>query len=188
MGILLKDRARAYLPQSVLETGSAVTDLRIVCYDGVVETFQAVFAWASSFMRRQLVAKFVMEDSGKRKDDVTLHLPEDSVEVVTALVHILVRGEITNLSGSMKRELQTLWKSLGIDRVEFEKLDMSNMKETKKVKNTRNVPKPPNPEQFTSFLMTLPRSSKPKAEIIANRKLTISKRLLKTPLKKPLLS
>ena len=86
------------------------------------------------------MAKFVMEDSGKRKDDVTLHLPEVSVEVVKALVNILVRGEVTNLSVSIK--LQNLWKSLGIDRIEFEKLDTSDMKETKKVKNTRNALKP----------------------------------------------
>ena len=72
MGILLKDRTRSSLPQTVLDSGSGVKDPRIVCEDGVVETCQAVFAWASSFMRRQLVAKFVMEDSGKRKDDVTL--------------------------------------------------------------------------------------------------------------------
>ena len=94
-------------------------DLKIVCDDGVVETYQAVFAWASSFMRRQLVAKFVMEDSGKRKDDVTLYLPGVSVEVVTTLANILVRGEVTNLSVILKRELQILWKSLGIDRVDL---------------------------------------------------------------------
>ena len=88
------------------------------------------------------MAKFVMEDSGKRKDDVTLHLPEVSVEVVKALVNILVRGEVTNLSVSVKIKLQILWKSLGIDRIEFEKLDTSDMKETKKVKNTRNALKP----------------------------------------------
>ena len=142
MPILLKDRTRASLAQNMLESGSAVKDLKIVCDDGVVETYQAVFAWASSFMRRQLVAKFVMEDSGKRKDDVTLHLPGVSVEVVTTLANILVRGEVANLSVIVKRELQILWKSLGIDRVEFEKLDISDMKESKKVKNTRNASKP----------------------------------------------
>ena len=110
MPILLKDRTRASLAQNMLESGSAVKDLKIVCDDGVVETYQAVFAWASSFMRRQLVAKFVMEDSGKRKDDVTLYLPGVSVEVVTTLANILVRGEVTNLSVIVKRELQILWE------------------------------------------------------------------------------
>ena len=113
MPILLKDRTRKSLPKDLVENDSAVKDLKIVCEDGVVETYQAVFAWASSFMRRQFVAKFVMEDSGKRKDDVTLHLPEIGVEVVTALANILVRGEVTNLSVHVKRELQMLWKSIG---------------------------------------------------------------------------
>ena len=142
MPILLKDRTRTSLPQNMVDTGSAVKYLKIVCDDGVVKTYQAVFAWASSFMRRQLVAKFVIEDSGKRKDDVTLYLPEVSVEVATTLANILLRGEVTNLSVIVKRELQILWKSLGVDRVEFEKLDISDMKESKKVKNTRNGTKP----------------------------------------------
>ena len=94
-----------------------------MCDDGVVESYQAVFAWASSFLRRHFVGKFVMEDSGKRKDDITMHLPGVSKEIVTALVRILVKGETTNVTNPVKRELDVLWRSLVIDRVEFDKLD-----------------------------------------------------------------
>ena len=55
----------------MFDTDWAVKDLKIVCDDGVVETYRPVFAWASSFIRSP---------------------------------------------------------SLGIDRAEFEKLDMSDKK------------------------------------------------------------
>ena len=44
-------------PQSMFDTDTAVKDFKIVCADDVVETYQAVFAWASSFFRRQSVLK-----------------------------------------------------------------------------------------------------------------------------------
>ena len=138
--IALKDRTRPSLYRHLAGNDSSAKDLKIVCDDGVVETFQAVFAWSSSFLRRQFVGKFVMEDSGKRKDDVTMYLPEFGVEVVNILASFLISGEVNNLSIYVRKELEILWKSLAIDRVEFEKLDFSALiKEKKKGKCVQSV-------------------------------------------------
>ena len=92
-------------------------DLKIVCDDGVVETYRPVFAWASSFIRSQ---------------------------------------------------------SLGIDRAEFEKLDMSD-KKAGKLKMLELPQNPPNPEQSTLYPMMLQRSSKIVSEILSRRKFINSK-------------
>ena len=81
-----------------------------------------MFAWNSSFLRRHFVGKFVMEDSGKRKDDVTMHLPGVSKQIVTALVGILIKGEATNVTNPVKKFWVTQFsdKEIGISIFELE--------------------------------------------------------------------
>ena len=71
MPIVLKNRTRNSLPENLHHSVALIAkDLKIVCDDGVIDSYQAVFAWASSFLRRQFVGKFVMEDSGSAVSDV----------------------------------------------------------------------------------------------------------------------
>eukprot|EP00092_Neocalanus_flemingeri_P019384 GFUD01020998.1.p1 GENE.GFUD01020998.1~~GFUD01020998.1.p1 ORF type:complete len:822 (+),score=261.57 GFUD01020998.1:62-2527(+) len=185
MPIQLRDRTRPSLYNQLAENESHVKDLKIVCDDGVVESYQAVFAWASSLLRRQFVGKFVMEDSGKRKDDVTVYLPEVAVEVVNTLTSVLVRGEVTSISSCVKKDLEILWKSLAIDRVEFDKLDISEItKVNKKPKNVQNIKTGPKPTK-SKLVHTIPDDTPKKLVNVkkARQKTSLSKIIVDIPQK-----
>ena len=100
-----------------------MTDLTIVCSNGLVESHQALFAWMSSSLRRLFVSKLVMEDCGKRKDFITLHLPDVKTDILTNIIKIFSCGQIAISSDKLHR-ISEAWSLIQIDKLYFEELEI----------------------------------------------------------------
>ena len=118
--VLLTDTDRVGMSLA-LERQLQAADLTIVCKEGrVVRAHQAVFAWGSSWLRRVFMSQFLLEDGGKRKEEVTLHLPGFSVHTVTAVTRFLTCGELRiALSTAGRQEIEEAWEDLKINRITF---------------------------------------------------------------------
>jgi len=118
--VSLKDTARERLLQHVETLSTANTDLFIVCSNGVVNTHQALLSWASGFLRRMFMSQLILEDGGKRKEEVTLHFPDFDVSVVKAMNNFLLFGELNVLANrSFQNEFEQAWDAFRIDRISF---------------------------------------------------------------------
>jgi len=118
--VLMSDASRADLPLCIAEVGLGATDLTIVCRDGEVRGHQAVLAWASATLRRWLMSNLVLEDGGKRKEEVTLFLPSVSTSAVSSLTSFLLTGALTMVASALTREeVEEAWELLRIDRITF---------------------------------------------------------------------
>lgn len=106
---------------SELQTPSPAEDLTFVCEDGIVRSHQALFSWMSSFLRR------MMEDSGKRKDEVTLFLPSVECKTLNQIIKILTNGEVVLQKEKNKRDISDLWEVLNVDRIDYISLKMTQL-------------------------------------------------------------
>ena len=125
--VLLTDTDRAGMSLT-LDRQLQATDLTIVCREGrVVRAHQAVFAWGSSWLRRVFMSQFLLEDGGKRKEEVTLHLPGFSVQTVTAVARFLTCGELRiALSTAGREEIEEAFKK--VDKEGLGKLNKDQLK------------------------------------------------------------
>ena len=112
---------------SELQAPSPAKDLTFVCEDGIVRSHQALFSWISSFLRRFFLSKQVMEDSGKRKDEVSLVLPSVNCEAVRHVITILTTGEVILQREKTRRDISDLWGLLNIDRIDFTSLVLTQL-------------------------------------------------------------
>ena len=87
--------------QTIGSESEAACDLRIVCRDGVVRTHQAILAWSSGFLRRLCTSHFILEDGGKRKEDLMIYLHDYTVEVITAFINFMYDGEISRFASQI---------------------------------------------------------------------------------------
>ena len=126
--------------KSFLQTFSAlsdcdfdlITDLTIITRNGRIETFQALFSWMSSSLRRMFTSKFVMEDYGRRKDPITLFLPDIDSSNIKQIISLMTAGECHCVSGDFQN-LNHVWEMLNIDR-----LKLSSLVEENVAQSTRN--------------------------------------------------
>ena len=108
--------------QTIGSESEAACDLRIVCRDGVVRTHQAILAWSSGFLRRLCTSHFILEDGGKRKEDLMIYLHDYTVEVITAFVNFLYNGEISRLaSPDFIEDFKQLWEDVRVDKISYSK-------------------------------------------------------------------
>ena len=114
-----------------LQSDSPIKDLRIVCEDKIVTSYQALFSWMSSFLRRFFLSKRIMEDSGKLKEELTVILPEVSSDTLNYVIKIFTFGEAMIQNEKTSREISDLWKLLGIDRIDFGCLAFTEQQKTK---------------------------------------------------------
>ena len=121
--VSMKDAGRSQVLKNVGSVSVLNTDLHMVCRDGIVNTHQAVFSWASGFLRRIFMSQLILEDGGKRKEDVTLHFPDFSVKVATAVNNFLMHGQI-NVKGnkSFQEHFEEAWEAFRIDRISYKEV------------------------------------------------------------------
>ena len=120
---------KAYIEQRFLTTktivcqSEAVCDLEIVCRGGeVVRTHQAILSWSSGFLRRLCSSHFLLEDGGKRKEDLMIYLNDYTVEVVTAFLNFLYHGELsTSASPDFIGDFKQLWEDVRVDKISYSK-------------------------------------------------------------------
>ena len=99
-----------------------VCDLQIAGRDGVVRTHQAILSWSSGFLRRLFSSHFILEDGGKRKEDIILYLKDYTVEVITAFVNFMFNGEISTFaSADFIEDFKKLWEDVRVDRISYSK-------------------------------------------------------------------
>ena len=122
---LRNDSKSLFLLFNELQADSSVKDLKFVCDDKIVTSHQALFSWMSSFLRRFFLSKQVMEDSGKRKDEVTICLPGVSSLTLDYVIRIFSFGEVRIPNEKTSREIHELWGQLVIDKLEFGSLGMT---------------------------------------------------------------
>lgn len=145
--VSLKDAGRSHVSRNIGSLNIVNTDLHLVCKDGVVNTHQAVFSWASGFLRRILMSQLILEDGGKRKEDVTLHFPDFGVKVVSSISNFLVHGQlVVKENKSFQENFEEAWEAFRIDRITFKevfdsgklikKSDESSMHQPKKSVST----------------------------------------------------
>ena len=92
-----------------------MTDLTIVCHDGMLQSYQFLFSRMSPMLRRLFSSKLVMEDCGKRKDEVTLHLPDVDLETLKRAVSIFTEGVVNVPNQEASIKLLSCWTLLSID-------------------------------------------------------------------------
>ena len=90
-------------------------DLTFVCGDGMIESYQAFFSWLSGTLRRMFQRKMVIEDHGKRKDRVTLIVPDVEIKTIKTIITLFTLGEvpISQNTGAVR----SCFDLLGIDLV-----------------------------------------------------------------------
>ena len=122
-------KGKAYIQQRFLTNktigclSESVCDLQIACRDGVVRTHQAILSWSSGFLRRLCTSHFVLEDGGKRKEDLMIHLEDYTVEVVTAFLNFLYNGELSTLaSADFIEDFKQLWEDVRVDKISYSKV------------------------------------------------------------------
>jgi len=113
----LTDMNRDLVYRTFSDEDGSVKDLILICGDGVVESYQALFATVSPLLKRMFMAKLVLEDGGKRKDIVVVHLPDARVEAVENIVDLISCGEVSVSSPSSVQELKSLLKLLDMSKV-----------------------------------------------------------------------
>ena len=106
-----------------------VTDLRIVCHNGTLQSYQFLFSSMSPMLRRLFTSKLVMEDSGKRKDEVTLHLPDVDLETLERAVTIFTEGLVNVPNQDSFDKLLSCWNLLSIDCPTLDSLEVITQKE-----------------------------------------------------------
>ena len=69
------------------------------------------------------MSQLILEDGGKRKEEVTLHFPDFSVKVATAVTNFLMYGQI-NVKGSksFQEHFEEAWEAFRIDRISFKEV------------------------------------------------------------------
>ena len=119
--VKITDRERSSLPGAIASLGADTgTDLALVCRDGTVHSYQALFAWSSSLLRKWFLSHLLQENGGKRKDKVTMLLPDLGITSVSVLASFLLTGQINIRAGrELRRELELAWQLLAIDRIAF---------------------------------------------------------------------
>ena len=113
----LTDMNRDLVYRTFSDEDGSVKDLILICGDGVVESYQALFATVSPMLKRMFMAKLVLEDGGKRKDIVVVHLPDARVEAVENIVDLISCGEVGVSSPSSVQDLKSLLKLLDMSKV-----------------------------------------------------------------------
>merc|ERR1719312_977950 len=106
-----------------------VTDLRIVCHNGTLQSYQFLFSRMSPMLRRLFTSKLVMEDGGKRKDQVTLHLPDVDLETLERAVTIFTEGVVNVPNQDSFDKLITCWTLLSIEYPTLDSLEVISQKE-----------------------------------------------------------
>ena len=101
-----------------------VTDLRIVCHNGTLQSYQFLFSRMSPMLRRLFSSKLVMEDSGKRKDEVTLHLPDVDLETLKRAVTIFTEGVVNVPNQEASHKLLSCWTLLSIEWPSLDSLEV----------------------------------------------------------------
>ena len=100
----------------------AVCDLQIVCRDGVLRTHQAILSWSSGFLRRLCSSHFILEDGGKKKEDLMIYLNDYTVEVVTAFLNFMYNGELSTFaSAEFIEDFKQLWEDVRVDKISYSK-------------------------------------------------------------------
>lgn len=119
--VKITDRERGSLPGAIASLGAATgTDLALVCRDGTVHSYQALFSWSSTLLRKWFLSHLLQENGGKRKAEMTLLLPDLGITSVSVLASFLLTGQISIRAGrELKRELESAWQLLAIDRIAF---------------------------------------------------------------------
>mgnify|MGYP001498853966 CR=1 FL=1 len=92
-----------------------VTDLTIVCHNGMLQSYQFLLSRMSPLLRRLFSSKLVMEDCGKRKAEVTLHLPDVDLETLKRAVAIFTEGVVNIPNQEESIKLQDCWTLLSIE-------------------------------------------------------------------------
>ena len=106
-----------------------VTDLRIVCHNGTLESYQFLFSRMSPMLRRMFSSKLVMEDGGKRKDEVTLHLPDVDLETLKRAVTIFTEGVVNVPNQEASHKLLSCWTLLSIEWPTLDSLEVISQTE-----------------------------------------------------------
>ena len=120
LGLSLKHKERHMMTKTIGGLSDVTTDLQIVCNDGLVRTQQAVLSWSSGFLRRLFTSHFLLQDGGKRKDEVVIFLKDYSVEVITAFVSFLFNGELTRqVSKPFIEDFKRLWEDIRVDKISY---------------------------------------------------------------------
>ena len=119
--VKITDRERDTLPGAIASLGADTgTDLTLVCRDGTVHSYQALFAWSSSTLRKWFLSHLLQEIGGKRKEEMTLLLPDLGITSVSVLASFLLTGQINIRTGrELRHELELAWQLLAIDRIAF---------------------------------------------------------------------
>ena len=116
----MKHKERHMMTKTIGGLSDVTTDLQIVCNDGLVRTQQAVLSWSSGFLRRLFTSHFLLQDGGKRKDEVVIFLKDYSVEVITAFVSFLFNGELTRqVSKPFIEDFKRLWEDIRVDKISY---------------------------------------------------------------------
>ena len=111
------------LTKSISSLDEITSDLKIVCSDGIVRSQQAILSWSSSFLRRMFMSQMILEDGGKRKEEVSIYLSSYSKNLVKSFIMFISNGDlIQRASQTFAEEFEQLWGDLKIDKISFKEV------------------------------------------------------------------